>query len=256
MATLQQLKSAYLCHNQSDIEDAWSSRWGGTHHQWRKTIYPRVSRFLPTDSILEIGCGRGMLSQHLMRYTRTLTLVDFIDTRQQQLLPAVANDAQVNFYHNDGMTLNKIADKSVDFAFSFFSLIDANNETIESYIEDLNRVLTKNGVAFIHHSNALPEPGQQLDANLFANMSRVRAADVNAQVVRKIANTFNFEARVQECVAWAPGTPLMDCFTTLTRPSNVVVKNIGQFDNLYFEDEVRYGISDLSTNYGSSQNTR
>jgi len=252
VALLNQLKATYQKHDQSTVDHKWTDRWGGPTHQWHKTIFPRIRRFLPAKSILEIGCGRGIISQQLMHNATTLTLVDFVDIREQLLLPASALNSKVRFYQNDGMTLKVIADKSIDFAFSFFSLVDADHETMRSYIAELDRVLTDNGAAFIHHSNALPEPGIHVDAKLMEQVRMVRSDEINAKVINNISNAFDLEPRIQECVAWVPGSSLLDCFSTLVRPDNIEVNSIGQFDNLDFNDEVAYGISKLNTIYGSS----
>ena len=46
-----------------------------------------------------------------------------------------------------------VADRSVDFAFSFDSLVHADAEVLDAYAAELARTLAPDGVAFIHHSN-------------------------------------------------------------------------------------------------------
>ena len=46
-----------------------------------------------------------------------------------------------------------IPDRTVDFAFSFDSLVHADEEPIQNYINQLSTKLKPDGVAFIHHSN-------------------------------------------------------------------------------------------------------
>lgn len=253
MASLDYLKAEYLRLDQSSADTEWSKRWGNTFLQWQNTILPRVNQFLPTDSIMEIGCGRGILSQHLLPYATLLTLVDFIDTRSQGMLPAVTSEPKVNFIVNDGLTFSDIADKSIDFAFSFFSLVDADHTTMQSYIKELDRVLTQSGTAFIHHSNALQKSEEKQNSSLMELVRRVRADDVNAEAIKSICKQHDLEPRIQECVSWIPGYPPVDCFTTLVRPNNIDVNNIGQFTNLDFEDEVSYGISNLQPIYQTSK---
>jgi len=57
------------------------------------------------------------------------------------------------FYANDGKSLAMVEDSSVDFAFSFDSLVHAEMDVIEAYCRELSRKLSPSGVAFIHHSN-------------------------------------------------------------------------------------------------------
>jgi hypothetical protein len=42
---------------------------------------------------------------------------------------------------------------SVDFAFSFDSLVHAEADVIQAYVEQLASILRPGGAAFIHHSN-------------------------------------------------------------------------------------------------------
>ena len=55
---------------------------------------------------------------------------------------------------NDGRSLDMIEDGSVDFAFSFDSLVHADAEVIAGYLRELERKLAPEGVGFVHHSNA------------------------------------------------------------------------------------------------------
>lgn len=41
-----------------DQGDEWSSGWGGVDMQWFGMLLPKIHRFLPTDTILEIDAGR------------------------------------------------------------------------------------------------------------------------------------------------------------------------------------------------------
>lgn len=253
MATLSQVRNAYLQHDQATIDHAWSARWGGTHHQWGKTIYPRICRFLPCRSILEIGCGRGILSKHLMHYTKNLTLVDFINTEPLCRLQDTLQNTQVEFHLNDGLTLNAVEDNSIEFVFSFFSLIDADYRTIESYIKEIDRILTADGAAFIHHSNACPESENVMPEHIWDQVRAVRAEDVNARLVSIITKECNLEPRIQECVAWVHKNFVLDCFTTLVRPSNTQIDSVGQFNNTDFDEEICSGISNLSSVYGQKK---
>jgi hypothetical protein len=90
-------------------------------------------------------------------------------------------DNNIEIFLNDGRSLDMIASKSVDLVFSFDSLVNANPSAIEGYLCQLDRVLTDNGVAFIHRSNLraiLKEIG---------NESRhVRNPEVDAGIVESL----------------------------------------------------------------------
>jgi hypothetical protein len=46
-----------------------------------------------------------------------------------------------------------IAEESVDFVYSFDSLVHADAGVLEGYLSQFPRILSETGVAFIHHSN-------------------------------------------------------------------------------------------------------
>ena len=54
---------------------------------------------------------------------------------------------------NDGHSLPMVGDTSIDFAFSFDSLVLVEADTLARYLSELARVLKPDGVAFLHHSN-------------------------------------------------------------------------------------------------------
>ncbi len=46
-----------------------------------------------------------------------------------------------------------VADGSIDFVFSFDSLVHAEEDVIRSYLDQLGQKLRPDGVGFLHHSN-------------------------------------------------------------------------------------------------------
>ena len=106
---------------------------------------------------------------------------------------------------------------SIDFVFSFDSLVHADADALRGYVVELRRVLSRNGVAFLHHSNvaALPE-----DVRTDPEVTRhERSPDVSAEIVRM----FGVDARMgclnQEVVSWGGNYSrhLTDCFSVLVR---------------------------------------
>src|SRR5215212_7965035 len=85
--------------------DEWSGPWGGTEPLWWGTLMPRIHRFVPTGSVLELGPGHGRWSQYLKDLCDELTLVDVapqcIDACRRRF-----PDARNIAYHvGDGHTL-------------------------------------------------------------------------------------------------------------------------------------------------------
>ena len=64
-----------------------------------------------------------------------------------------ADETNISYQVNDGKSLPEVADNSIDFAFSFDSLVHVEYEVIEGYLREMGRVLKPNGLGFLHHSN-------------------------------------------------------------------------------------------------------
>lgn len=133
--------------------DEWSSAWGGATAQWYGSILPRIRRFLPADSILEIAPGHGRWTHFLREHARQLSAVDLSASCIEFCRKRFDGDTRIRYFVNDGLSLEMIDAASVDFAFSFDSLVHVEEDVIRSYLVHLARVLKPDGAAFLHHSN-------------------------------------------------------------------------------------------------------
>ena len=133
--------------------DEWSEPWGGASNQWHGSVFPRVHRFLPAPRILEIGCGFGRWTQFLKDQCDHLTALDLAENCIAACEERFADATNITFVVNDGSSLEMIEDSSIDFVFSFDSLVHVDQSTLDRYIAQLPRILTPAGAAFLHHSN-------------------------------------------------------------------------------------------------------
>jgi ubiquinone/menaquinone biosynthesis C-methylase UbiE len=231
--------------------DAWSKPWGGAAAQWYGCIYPRVQRFLPAASILEIAPGFGRWTEFLLDQCDTLIGVDVAPKCIEACRERFADRPGASFETNDGATLPMVADASIDFAFSFDSLVHVEIEVLSGYLEELARVLTVEGVAFLHHSNygtyqrsahALAPLQSSLDRLPVAARAALlrtgayrgahwRASSVTAARVAEACEERGLRCVGQELINWEGGVPLLDCLSVITREGsrwdhpNTVVKN-------------------------------
>ena len=63
--------------------------------------------------------------------------------------------SHISYHINDGRSLDMIENRSIDFVFSFDSLVHAEADVLESYLDQLSNKLKPHGVGLIHHSNLL-----------------------------------------------------------------------------------------------------
>ena len=136
-----------------DDGDYWSRQWGSPSSQWVRTIFPRIHKYLPTGRILEIAPGFGRWTQYLKELCRELAVVDLSEICIERCRERFSSSKHIEYHVNDGKTLDMIPDKSIDFVFSFDSLVHADDGVIESYLTQLASKLKPNGVGWFHHSN-------------------------------------------------------------------------------------------------------
>ena len=129
----------------------WSAAWGGPEAEWFGTIFPRIHGFLPNGTILEIAPGFGRWTHYLKDYCDKLILVDLSEKCIEACRRRFSSSSHITYHVNDGRSLEMIADKSVDFVFSFDSLVHAEADVLEAYLIQLGRKLKLKGTGFVHH---------------------------------------------------------------------------------------------------------
>ncbi len=232
--------------------DEWSARWGDAAAQWYGCIYPRVWRFLPAPTILEIAPGFGRWTEFLLGHCETLIGIDIAPKCVDACKRRFADRAGTIFETNDGHSLPMVADSSVDFGFSFDSLVHVEADALNGYLTELARVLKPDGVAFLHHSNygayprinrvqatlrgafhRLPAPvrlAAQKRPDALAAGLHARAQSVSAACFPDLCEKAGIRCVGQELVNWN-GALLLDSIAVVTRPGsrwdrpNQVVKN-------------------------------
>ena len=121
--------------------------------QWYGTILPRIKSHVPTNRILEIGCGYGRWTQYLKDLCKNLIVIDLSEECIKASKQRFAECSHIEYHVNEGKSLDMIPNFSVDFVFSFDSLVHADEAVMKAYICQLHRIINNDGVAFIHHSN-------------------------------------------------------------------------------------------------------
>lgn len=250
-------------HDWSNSGDEWSLAWGGTEQLWWGTLYLRIRSFLPARHILEIAPGYGRITQFLHLLCDEITVVDLNEKCIDACKVRFADIPHLRYHVNDGKSLIMVPDESVDFAFSFDSLVHADADVIEAYVRQLAAKLTADGVAFLHHSNRgshlLPInriAGHLHVSGLAEAVSRRvnrnwRAEDMSLGLFRTICHQAGLRCVAQETVNWNSKLP-NDCFSTITRAGSKWDRGCQTFRNTKFGQEIRR-TKTLSSLYGSDR---
>ncbi len=224
--------------------------------QWFGSLLPRIQAFLPASTILEIAPGFGRWTQFLINHCENLILVDLSEEciKACQLRFSAYNN--ITYFTNDGSSLDMVPDNSVDFIFTFDSLVHAEDSIISSYIYQFSRKLTKNGVAFIHHSNLGEYPGYRRLQLIISKIPKLlpllsklgildnvlrdwRAKSMTSEKMMLFANENGMRCISQEKIPWSTNNTLIDCISTIAKKDSIWSRENIQLNNFLFKKEMK-----------------
>ncbi len=240
--------------------NVWSSPYGSPAMQWYASLLPRIHAYLPASTILEIAPGFGRWTQYLKNECSQLVLVDLTEKCIEGCKQRFQADKHIDYHVNDGKSLSMIPDNSVDFMFSFDSLVHVEKDVIQAYLEQLSTKLKPNGVGFIHHSNlgSFVKYFQTVDKlprgrGLLSRLHMVepgdhkRARSMTAEIFVSLATSAGVKVVSQELVNWGTHRPI-DCISVFTRPNGIWDRDLRRWVNEDFGREANY-IRHLGTLY-------
>lgn len=237
--------------------EEWSQLWGSSERQWSRVVRPRIGDLLPAPVVLEIAPGYGRWTEYLKDLCDRLIVVDLSDRCIDACRRRFARETDIEYHVNDGMSLEAVPDSSLDFAFSFDSLVHVEKDVMEAYISQLARKLKPDGVAFLHHSNyasyarlngMLGRLSRRPDGvvskaliklRLFDPHTGWRATTVSAKKVAEIAEDAGMVLISQELINWGYGHRLLDCISVLTPAGSRRAKSTTITRNRRFMHEAR-----------------
>lgn len=242
-------KDRWTLQTDWDLEgEDWSQFWGSSAAQWYGCVLPRIAPFTPTGSILEIAPGYGRWTRYLLGLARELTVVDLAENCIDHCRKRFANYDHVRFHVNDGKSLAAIPDRSIDFVFSFDSLVHADISVLDAYVMQLDRILTERGVAFLHHSNAkafvrhftwsekLPRGKGALHRMNLIDTRHLRNLSVSGDDVVRLCPPHGLSCVLQERINWG-GRRLIDCISVIARRRGAAERAPRIIENPRFMDE-------------------
>jgi SAM-dependent methyltransferase len=214
--------------------DEWSGPWGGSDSQWWGTLLPRIHNFLPAGTLLELGPGQGRWTNYLQHHAGRLILVDVAEHGLEVCRTRFGTGEKFSYHVGDGRSLPMVTDGSIDFTFSFDSLVHAEADVLAGYAGELARVLAPDGVAFLHHSNMAAYPraaalARRLPDRLRRPLTRAgavinlyawRAESTSAALFARQCAAAGLSLIGQELIVWEYGHYLSDVISIVTRPGS------------------------------------
>lgn len=212
----------------------WSGGWGSAEAQWATWIRPRLLAALdgrPARSVVELGCGHGRWTAFLLDEADEVLGIDVAERCVEHCRRRFADRPEASFALGDGLRLPMVDDASCDLAFSFDSLVHADAVALQSYVEELARVLAPGGTALLHHSNLGAHPLERWRAlrrsdRIRRTLARARVVEpavhwrdpgVRAADVAAAALEVGLACPHQELVRWDTRRAHIDAITTLVR---------------------------------------
>lgn len=252
MPTIAENSQAWGHYDWGRAGDEWSEAWGGTPSLWSFTILPRICNFVPTGRILEIAPGFGRCTAFLKDLAENVQIVDLeqrcIDACKKRFAEAI----HIEYFVNDGISLHAIADGSIDFVFSYDSLVHVESEVMEKYLHELRRKLSPKGVGFLHHSNFGIYRGSQLDGAEPENL-HWRSDSMTAALFTQFCESAGLVCLTQEVINWG-GDLLTDCFSTFCQKGSHWESPYEYAENYRFMEEADR-VRNLAPLYGSRRCT-
>lgn len=235
----------------SEGGDEWSYVWGGTEGLWWWVLFPRIRNFLKVNTMLEIAPGHGRIARYLKNYCDKLQLVDLSPNCIEACKKKFANETKIEYFVNDGYSLEMLKDDSIDFVFSFDALVHVEKDVMESYVKYLGKKLSKNGVGFIQHSNvgAFPKIGDYAFSARppFAVRKQWRGRTMSAELFREYCENSGIHVISQELINWG-SSHLNDSFSLFTKKGSIYEKPTVIVENYDFMKNAEM-IAKVSNNY-------
>lgn len=202
-----------------DLGEKWSINFGTTEIMWHSYIYPRIHNFLKNKRVLEIAPGTGRVTQYLIPLAKDYVGYDISEYCVNYCRERYGD----KFIINDGKSLHNTEDSSIDFIFSWDSLVHVEEEIIFAYAKEIIRCLSDSGIAFIHHSN--------LEKNNYSENLHWRG-NVSGSKIKEYIESIGGVTLIQEFLVWdLIDGEYSDCITVFSKNKK---GNFVGINNLYF----------------------
>lgn len=233
----------------------WTGGYGGPDMAWDSAIEPRIRALLPgrDGHILELGPGFGLWTSRLRNLSARMTLVDLAATCLDGC-KAKFGTRNMTYVLNDGKTLPGVADGSVDFVFSWHSLVHCQHDVMSSYARELARVMRVGATGVIQHSNY----GEYLDPTTgkhSINNPGTFGEDMTGEKFAKDCSAAGIQVTYQEVVPWGHADHYVSCFSAFrkVRPGEPTTRGTCLRNALFWEETRALGRTLKAYRYPSEQ---
>ena len=188
--------------------DHFGYRWAGGIQQSNNSMARVAEAFLLPHlkghlqrglRILELACGAGRFTTELVRLAHSLCLVDMNPVCLDVCRSRFKFYEGVEYYANDGVSLDMVPTDAFDLIASFDSLVHVHPEIVRGYVEQSSKLLKPGALIWFDHSGK------------GANMAGTRSAMTDG-LMREFAESAGLEVVAQYF------RNEQDCISVLRRP--------------------------------------
>ena len=162
--------------------------------------FARLFRKLDPRNLLELACGHGRHSEHvLLNFSdriETLTLMDVLQSNVDACRERLGESPKLRFVCNSGTGFAPVADGSISAIFCYDAMVHFHRDVVRSYLIDARRVLAPAGMALFHHSNHAVDPDSPFGSNPHAR------AYMSIPLFREMAEAAGLRVLAQEIIPW------------------------------------------------------
>lgn len=135
--------------NWNELGEEWTKSQG-----WKdKLVTQIIQKLIPDNSsVIEIGPGGGRWSEHLLKKTSRLDLVDISEKCLDLCRQRFGNNSSIGYNLINEVKFTFADTKSIDVVFSYDVFVHIDKAQITQYFTEFERVLKNTGRIILHYS--------------------------------------------------------------------------------------------------------
>lgn len=155
----------------SDVHDDRSFRISG-ERDVSFSLRGLDNRWLLQASTLEIGCGIGRMTEHLLPRVLRLLAVDVATEMVAKAKERLGDRPNLHIVATTGADLSDVTDETIDFVLCYIVFQHIPKSIAQNYFREIRRILTPSGL-FRGQVSRIREPGfvQPMEADTFSMRS-------------------------------------------------------------------------------------
>ena len=179
--------------------------------QWAGYIKPLLEKYPPELSrVVDFAAGFGRNTRKLLEAGAAhVTAID-VNPECIQRLKDSFPESKVTPVLVSGYDLAPLESSSFSFVYSFDAMVHFDFEIVFSYIHEFARILQKDGMALLHHSNYSENPGANFETN--PHMRNY----MTAEAFKHVSSRAGLQVVEQQIFSWGE-LKNSECFTILRK---------------------------------------